>query len=167
MNWRRFRETTQRYARSEADKLPALLQRVLVTEPRCPITRYLLGCYCFDRGRPATAVRHMMVAHHAEPAFPSAALLAFAGLNWVSRTEAPLLPVLLETWEEFRRPEFDRSRKERSLLDAFADPDPGLEHVAPLARRLWRLPIQTLRAQIREAVLSRDAGLFPLLTAPA
>jgi hypothetical protein len=75
--------------------------------------------------------------------------------------------VLLATWEEFRRPEFDRLAKERLLLDAFAEPDPGLSHMPVLARRLWRLPIRTLRTQIHQAVLSRDAGLYPLLAAPA
>lgn len=155
------------YARSPAERLPTLLEDTLATQPLCAVTRYLLGCQCFDRGRAATAVRHMMVAHHAEPRFRSAALLAFAGLSWVSRRGTPLLGVLLDTWEEFRRPDFDLSGRERLLLDAFSEPDPGLEHLAPLARRLWRLPIRTLRAQIRAAVLSRDATLYPLLTAPA
>ena len=130
------------------------------------MTRYLLACHCFDRGRSAAAVRHMMVAHHAEPQFESAALLVFAGLNWVSRRGAVLLPVLLDTWEEFRRPEFDRRPRERTLLDAFARPEPDLHELSPLAPRLWRLPIHTLRAQIRQAALTRDAGLYPLLTAP-
>lgn len=109
----------------------------------------------------------MMTAHHAEPAFESAALLVFAGLNWVSRPRAALLPVLLDTWEEFRRPEFDRRPKERRLLDAFATPLDQLNGLSPLARRLWRLPIRSLRAQIRAAVLSPEAKRFPLLLAPA
>ncbi len=157
----------RRYAQTPRDQLAASLAGRLAVEPRCAVTRYLLGCYCFERGQAATAVRHMMVAHHAEPQLQSAALLVFAGLNWVGRRGARLLPVLLETWEEFRRPEFDRSVRERLLLDAFAAPDPGSEHLPPLARRLWRLPIQALRAQIRQAVVSRDAGLYPLLATPA
>ncbi len=155
------------FAHARAESLPALLEAEVAVRPGCPITRYLLGCLGLERGRVALAVRHFMIAHHAEPRLQSAALLAFAGLNGVERRSAPLLPVLLETWDEFRRPEFDRTRPERTLLDAFAEPDPGLVHVAPLARRLWRLPIRTLRAQIREAIISRDAGLYPLLTAPA
>ena len=109
----------------------------------------------------------MMIAHHAEPGFESAALLVFAGLNWASRRRAALLPVLLDTWEEFRRPEFDRQQDERHLLDAFAKPSDELNGVSPLAQRLWRLPLRTLRAQIREAVLSPDAGQYALLLAPA
>lgn len=143
------------------------LERRLETEPRCPVAHYLLACHYFDRGHDAQAVRHMMIAHHAEPAFESAALLVFAGLNWVQRRKAPLLPVLLDTWEEFRRPEFDRHHKEQRLLDAFARRLEELNGVSPLARRLWRLPIRTLRAQIREAVLSADAEQYPLLLAPA
>jgi len=143
------------------------LEERLQSEPRCPITCYVLACHCFDRGRCAQAVRHMMTAHHAEPAFESAALLVFAGLNWVSRRGAALLPVLLDTWEEFRRPEFDRHRQERRLLDAFAQRREELNGVSALARRLWRLPIRTLRAQIREAVLSPNAEQYPLLLAPA
>lgn len=167
MNRRRLVDVAQGYARSPAEALSALLEERLASEPRCPVTRYLLGCQCFDRGRAATAVRHMMIAHHAEPQLQSAALLVFAGLNCVSRRGAALLPVLLETWEEFRRPEFDRLEKEQALLDVFARSAPGLEHMPPLAGRLWRLPIPVLRAQISTAVLSRDTGLYPLLAAPA
>lgn len=163
----RFADLLQRYAQTPGDRLTTLLEERLLVEPRCAVTRYLLGCQCFDRGRSATAVRHLMIAHHVDVQLQSAALLVFAGLNWVSRRGAQLLPVLLETWEEFRRPDFDRLRRERALLDAFAEPDPGLELMPPLARRLWRLPILTLRSQIRAAVLSRDAGLYPLLATPA
>ncbi|TWT40280.1 hypothetical protein RAS1_39880 [Phycisphaerae bacterium RAS1] len=165
-HWR-FRDVLSSLMRSPAERLPAQLEGRLREAPRCAVARYLLACHCFDRGRVATAVRHMMVAHRAEPELESAALLVFAGLNWVSRRQALLLPVLLDTWEEFRRPEFDRCPRERQLLDVLAEPDPGVQTVAPLAGRLWRLPIQTLRAQIREAIVSRDAGLYPLLTAPA
>lgn len=167
MKRHRLAELVRWYARVPREQLPAALAGRLATEPRCAVTRYLLGCWSFDHGRCATAVWHMMIAHHAEPPLQSAALLVFAGLNWVGRRGGRLLPVLLETWEEFRRPEFDRTRRERLLLDAFAAPDPGLETMPPLARRLWRLPMQVLRAEIREAVVSRDAGLYPLLAAPA
>ena len=164
---RRFADILKEYVRTPAERLPGVLEERLAARPRCAVTRYLLGCQCFDGGRAATAVQHLMVAHHAEPRLQSAALLAFAGLNWVSSRRTALLPVLLKTWEEFRRPEFDRFRRERLLLDAFAEPDPGLDRVGPLAQRLWRLPIRTLRAQLRAAVLSRDAALYPLLTVPA
>jgi hypothetical protein len=167
MSQRRLAEVIQQFARTPADKLPGLCEERLAEHPHCAITRYLLGCQGFDRGRAATGVRHLMIAHHADPRLQSAALLAFAGLNWVSRRGAPLLPVLIETWEEFRRPEFDRLPLERRLLDALSERDPGLAQVGPLARRLWRLPIRTLRAQLRQALLSRDAGLYPLLMAPA
>jgi hypothetical protein len=163
----RFANIAREYVHAPADQLAALLEERLAATPRCPVTHYLLGCQHFDRGRAARAVRHMMIAHHAEPQLQSAALLAFAGLNWVSRRGNALLPVLLETWEDFRRPDFDRFRRERLLLDAFAEPDPGLEHVGPLARRLWRLPIRTLRAEIRTVLASHDAALYPLLTVPA
>ncbi len=167
MNGRRLAELASQYARTPAERLPAVLAERLAQAPRCPVARYVLGCQCFDRGRSATGVQHLMIAHHAEPQLESAALLAFAGMNWVGRRGEMLLPVLVETWEEFRRPEFDRRPHERRLLDAFAAPDPGLAAMPPLARRLWRLPIATLRAQIRQAILSRDAGLYPLLTARA
>lgn len=155
------------YAETPRERWSEVMEQRVASEPRCAVTRYLLGCVCFDRGRAATAVRHMMVAHHAGPQLQSAALLAFAGLNWMTQRGAKLLPVLLDTWNEFRRPEFDRTRNERRVLDAFAERDPGLDHVSLLARRLWRLPILTLRAQIREVIMSKDAGLYPLLAAPA
>jgi hypothetical protein len=167
MTQRWLREQVQRYARTPRDQLAGLLADRVARAPRCAVTRYRLGCHGFDHGQTATAVRHLMIAHHAEPQFQSAALLVFAGLNWIGRRGERLLPVLLETWEEFRRPEFDRTAGEQLLLDAFAEPDPGLDLMPPLARRLWRLPIQALRAQIRAAVSSRDAGLYPLLATPA
>lgn len=139
----------------------------LETEPRCPVTHYLLACHHFERGRCAQAVRHMMIAHHAEPALESAALLVFSGLNWVNRPATELLPVLLDTWEEFRRPEFDRCGAERQLLDAFSEPRTDFNGMSPLARRLWRLPIRALRAQIRAAVRSPNTGEYPLLLATA
>jgi hypothetical protein len=157
---------TARAGRSTPEFVQWLTQH-LESRPRCPIGRYLLACHCFDRGQRAQAVRHMMVAHHAEPAFESAALLVFAGLNWLQRRDVALLRVLLDTWEEFRRPGFDRHTPERRLLDAFAPPREELNGVSPLARRLWRLPIRTLRAQIREAVLSPETQRYPLLLAPA
>lgn len=106
-----------------------------------------------------------MIAHHAEPDFESAALLAFAGLSWVARPHSPILPVLLATWDEFRRPEFDRTARERTLLDGFAVPSPPFDASMVLARRLWRLPIRTLREQLRQAGLSQ--GQYPILFSPA
>ena len=167
MGGRRIAEVVAFYARMAPETLGARLEEGAARQPACPVTRYLLGCHCLDRSRPATAARHFMVAHHAEPRLESAALLAFAGLTWVSRRGTSLLPVLLETFEDFRRPEFDRFPRERLLMDAFAETDPGLIHVAPLARRLWRLPIRVLRAQIRDAIVSRDERLYPQLIAPA
>jgi len=138
---------------------PDALSEWLESQPRCPVGRYLLGCACFDAGRAATAVQHMMIAHHAEPALESAALLVFAGLKSSARRGVLLLPTLLETWEEFRRPEFDRTRRERLLLDAFAEADAGIGAAPALVRRLWRLPIRSLRTQIADAVRRHEA--FP------
>ncbi len=163
----RYRTIIERLAAEPPAALRDGLEARVVSHPRCPVARYLLGCHWFDRGAAATAVRHLMVAHRVEPQYQSAALLVFAGLNWAAATERPLLPVLLETWEEFRRPGFDRYPRERQLLDAFHEPDPGPTPFGPLARRLWRLPIRGLRGQIREAIVSRDAGLYPILAAPA
>jgi hypothetical protein len=135
--------------------------------PRCCVGRYLLACELLDQGLPAAGVRQLMVAHHVAPGLESAALLVFAGLDCVSRSGTLLLPALLDTWEEFRRPEFDRTRMERALLDAFDEPLTGVSGLSPLARRLWRLPVRTLRVQIRAALLSEDATHYPMLLAPA
>lgn len=155
------------YPRGQPSAGDAWIERRLVESPRCPVARYLRACRGFDCGRPAEAVRDMMIAHHAEPRLESAGLLVFAGLNWVSRRRQPLLTVLLATWEEFRRPEFDRRRAERLLLDAFNEPADGLQHVSELARKLWRIPILTLRRQLRTAIQSRDATQYAVLLAPA
>lgn len=124
-----------------------------------------MGCHCLDRGCPALAVRHMMIAHHAEPDLESAALLVFAGLSWVGRRTTPLLAVLLQTWEEFRRPQFDRFPRERLLLDLLAQEPLPAGSLSPLARRLLRLPIPALRRQIRAALSSQEVCSYPLLLA--
>lgn len=165
MNVREFSGVVASVVSGPGERLAERVARRLGESPRCGVARYLHGCAEFDHGRPATAVRNLMVAHHAAPALESAALLVFAGLNWVSRPNSPLLAVLLETWEEFRRPQFDRSRQERVLLDALAEPAEGLEHVSILARRLWRLPIGMLRSQIRTALAQRPSGPYGLLLA--
>lgn len=167
MNIRAIAAVVNEWRRQSPERGATYLESRLLENPRCPVTRYLLGCQCFDRDRAATGVRHMMVAHHAEPEFQSAALLVFSGLNWVSRPGTPLLTVLLDTWEEFRRPEFDRYPRERVLLDALAEELPGLSSASALAQRLWRLPISTLRAQVRQAVANLDSASYPLLLAPA
>lgn len=164
MNMRRVITAGTTLWHSDPAALEEWLQQRLRDAPRCPVARYLAGCVGFDRGRSAIGVRHMMVAHHAEPQLQSAALLAFAGLTWVGRRGVALLPVLLETWEAFRRPAFDRYPIERRLLDALDVPAPELAHAGATAQRLWRLPIRLLRQQLREAVVSRDAALYPLLS---
>jgi len=168
MSIRKLDEILAGLPRGSAAELAERLRQRLRCEPACPVAHYLLACHCLDRGRPAQAVRHMMTAHRVEPAFESAALLVFAGLNWLARRRLALLPVLLDTWEEFRRPEFDRTRAERRLLDAFAEPLSGLHSPSLLARRLWRLPLRSLRAQLRAAVASPNvAQRTPLLATPA
>jgi len=162
---RRFDDLLKGYAQTSPEQSLTLLNHRLAAEPRCPVAHYLLGCHCFDHGRPAHGVRHFMLAYHAEPRLQSAALLVFAGLNWVSRRATPLFPVLVETWEEFRRPDFDRFPQERRLLDTLAEPDPGLERVGQLARRLWRLPIRVLRTELRQLLQAQDAESCRLLLA--
>jgi hypothetical protein len=142
----------------------ALLASRLRQRPRCATTRYLAGCTCFDEGFPALAVRHMMIAHHAEPNLQSAALLVFTGLNAIARRGDSLLPIVVDTWEEYGRRPFDVTPRERFLFDALAAPDPGLGSDV-LARRLWRMPLETLREQLQAALQTRDAGLYPRLTA--
>lgn len=123
------------------------LARQVDASPHCPVLRYLLGCQLLDAGRPATAVQHFMVAYHREPQLESASLLVFAGLNWTCARERPLLAVLLDTCREVRHPAFDRTRLERALLDRFAEPPPD---PSSSAARLHRLPVRSVRAQLRE-----------------
>lgn len=117
----------------------------------------------FDLGRPATAVRHMMICHHAQPAYESAALLVFAGLNWIAEPHRPLLDVLLGTWEQFRRPAFCRTPAEQTLLDAFTGDRPVPAPCSELTRRLWRLPLASVRSQLCEALRSESNDECPRL----
>lgn len=162
-----MRQATDAARRGGWDELSAWAVKQLAQDPRCAVARYLLGCHCLDRGRPAQATRHLMVASHAEPRLESAALLVFAGLRWTSHRNSLLLPALLETWELFRRPEFDRTPIERRLLDLFETGADAGESISPLAKRLSRLPIQAVRAQIHDAVQSRDMRLGQWLLRPA
>lgn len=141
-----IRSIVRKYRDAADEQRAALLADRLATQPRCGVTRYLAGCAEFDRRRFGVAVRHMMVARHAEPQFDSAALLVFAGLSWIDRPADPPLTVLHDTWIEFRRPAFNESRRERLLLSLLAEP----EAIAPASlpadlRRFVVLPIGFLR----------------------
>ena len=167
MRIRWYKQVVAEFAGRPRETLADALAARAAEAPNCPITQYLLGCMAWDRGRVATAVRAFMTAHRVEPQLQSAALLVFAGLSWLERRGEGYLPVLLDTWEEFRRPQFDQFPRERLLLDAFAEQEPGLKRVSPLAHQLWRLPISTLRGQLRRALASADAAAHPLLILPA
>ena len=145
-----FRSTIAEYAEAGA-ALPERLAARVAESPDCPVTRYLLGCAELDRARPATAARHFMVAYHAEPQLQSAWLLVFTGMNWVQRRSEPLLAVLSDAWNEYRRPAFDESARERQLLDAFAEAPPTGVCRVPMGAKLWRLPIARLRSELRAA----------------
>ena len=159
-------QTAQSYANMPRDVRLAALAKTLEQAPRCPVTRYLAGCEAIDAKRPALAVQHMMVAHHSAPEFQSAAVLVFAGLSWVEQMDRLLLNTLLDTWEEFRRPAFDQTPGERALLDCFTEPEPAWDGVSSLARRLWRLPIMTLRQQIRDVAADPEHAPAVLWAAP-
>jgi hypothetical protein len=164
---RRYKQWVAALSVSPAEERRRRSEARLRDDPRCPIARYVLACADFDSGRPASAVRSMMIAHHSDPALQSAALLVFAGLNWIEKRNRPLLDVLVATWEEFRRPQFDRTPREKLLLDAFAEPAEGLQGVSPLARGLWRLPLRAVREQLRDVAARHDAVEYPLLLATA
>lgn len=164
---KRIREFIHSLARGTPAERDAKIHERLTDEPRCAVARYLAGCASFDAGRPASAVSDLMVAHHADSQLESAALLVFAGLSACGRPHEPLLRVMLETWEEFRRPKFDRTPRERWLLDALAVSDGALRGASSLARRLGRLPIPTLRRQIVQAIASSPVEPYGLLIASA
>ncbi len=143
---------------SAADRRLAYLSERLAAEPLCPVTRYLLACEQLSRRHTAEAVRNFMLVYHAEADLQSAALLVFAGLNWIARPAERLAQVVLSTWYEYRRPAFDQTRRERRLLDAVAVPLPEWSGAPPIARALWRLPIELLRAELRAANGRADAA---------
>lgn len=132
------------------DRHARLLERLAQT-PRCPLTRYLIGCDAWDRDRPASATRHFMIAYHAEPRLASAALLVFAGLVYFSRSDQSLLHAIEQAWGDFRRPEFDVSLRERRLLDALDAPPPSGPPARVEYASFWRLPIARLRGELRAA----------------
>lgn len=123
----------------------------LAQAPRCPVSRYLLGCDEWDHGRPANATRHFMIAYHAEPRLGSAALLVFAGLVYFSRPDSPLLEAIQQAWDEFRRPGFDIWPRERRLLDSLEAPPPAGPPARAEYAAFWRLPIARLRGELRAA----------------
>lgn len=164
MSRRTVSQAATYFAQIPAEERAERLAAAVRDNVDCAVSRYLLGCVSFDSGRPATAVRFLMDAFHIEPAFESASLLVFAGLNCVSKPSFGLLAVLAETWSEFRKPRFDRTRTERALLDAFDVPLPPGEAL-PVARLFWRLPIVVLRAELRTVMGSpKTTPLYPILS---
>ena len=160
-------EIVAAFGRCDTTEYLAWLEARVGATPQCAISRYLLGCQYFDRGRTAQAVRQMMTAHHLEPCLESAALLVFSGLNLIRQRSGTMLSVLLETWTEYGKPPFDRFSGERHVLDAFVERSDAIANASPLARRLWRLPIRLLRRELVAAVASADARQYSLLLAPA
>lgn len=132
--------------------------------PRCPVARYVAGCRSFDADRPATAVRHLMIAQHAEPQLESAGLLVFSGLAWISDRSRTLLDTVVRTWIEYRRMPFDRTPRERRLLDALRIPltgDEAASTTVPAAQieeleRFLRLPIRRLHADLLPSAASKN-----------
>ncbi len=167
MKRRRIRAWAHQYAAVAATDRLARANRRLQDDPRCAVSRYVAGCACFDRDSAATGVRHFMIAHHAEHRFHSAALLAFAGLNWIARPHDPLLDVLLATCDEYPRLIWDHDPLERLLLDAFTQDAPARTAQAPRLKQLARLPISNLRKQIAAQRTTAHAPPSGSLTAPA
>lgn len=91
-----------------------------------------------------------MIAHHAESQLESAALLVFTGMAWISERGRPLLDTLAATWIEYRRMPFDRTPRERQLLDRLAAlmPPPAAGANANIAV-FRRIPIERLREPVR------------------
>jgi hypothetical protein len=163
MVWNRTGKLLQRYHTAEPAQLRGMVAAQLEQTPTCGLSRYLLGCLSVDAGQVALGTRHFMIAHHQEPQYRSAALLVFTGLAWSRRTTDAFLPVLLDTWEEFRHPAFDIEPREQALFDAFGETFPGDARATPLAARLWRLPIRTLRTALREALAHVDQAPLTIL----
>jgi hypothetical protein len=135
----------------------ARIAAVLAGAPGCGLTRYVAACRCLDDGLPAAAARHFMLAHHAECELESASLLAFACLLHSGKRSQPFIETLRTTWEEFRRPAFDRTPTETAILDALADASRPAGLAAPLAE-FWRLPSRVLREQIRSQAAATIRG---------
>ncbi|MBL8878587.1 MAG: hypothetical protein JNG88_05655 [Phycisphaerales bacterium] len=131
---------------------PAGVAARLRQQPRCAVARYVAGCRCFDANRPAIAVRHLMIANHADAQLESAALLVFAGLAWISDPTRTLLETLAATWIEYRRMPFDRTPRERELLDHIAARVPLEAYAANANAAVFRrIPILRLRETVRIA----------------
>lgn len=90
-----------------------------------------------------------MIAHHASWQLESAAFLVFAGLKLSGAPVPPLLETLAQTWEEYGRPSWGRSRSERALFAVFAEPPPPPVSGDALARGLWLIPLESVRAALR------------------
>ncbi|MGE3182832.1 MAG: hypothetical protein AB7N71_14470 [Phycisphaerae bacterium] len=151
----RIRSVIRKYQQCGDAQRDEFLAARLAVEPQCAVTRYLAGCRAFDAKRPGIGVRHMMIARHAEPRFASAALLVFAGLNWIDRPSEPTLLVLYDTWVEFRKPAFGKHRKERLLLSLLVEkPIAHADDIPPEYARFATIPLKSIQ---RELALSAHA----------
>jgi hypothetical protein len=124
---------------------------------------YALGCALLDARNPEEATRAFQLACHAHPGLESAVLLAFACLRIRGADMPRMLPILLETYEETKRPAIPGSAWERVLLRELRAPDADRCGASPPAQSLGLLPIDCLRKQIADAVADRPAWAGPLL----
>ncbi len=159
----RLRPLLQRYRSLSREELAQAIEVRLFEQPRCAASRYLAGCLAFDDGRRAIAVRHWMIAQHAEPQFQSAALLVFTGLNAIARPADSVWSLLRSTYAEFREPTFGERPKEQLLFAAFEEPPPPAVSSDPQTAHFWRLPLHSLRAELRQLAVAAaplPAGLL-------
>jgi hypothetical protein len=131
------------------DQCRQKLLQAAEAHPENGLVWYLLGMSHLAAGDVSRAVRAFQVSYHRQPAFETAALLVFAGQDLPSNDVDQLLPRVVETWQEMRRPRLERDPRERRLLDRLrldqgAPPDVS----SRLARTLWRLPLPQLREQL-------------------
>ena len=128
---------------------------------------YALGCAWLNARNPEAATRAFQLACHAHPGLDSAVLLAFACLRMRGPDMPRLLPILLETYEEIRRPSIPGSAWERLFLRELGAPGADPPGLAPLARALRMIPVECIGQQMADAVARRPAWAAPLLAGPA
>lgn len=119
-------------------------------------TWYLAGVQALRAGRVREAARAFGIAHHADFELVSAALLTFAGLKASSGGVADVVPLIVATWREMKRPALGETHVDGLMLGAITQTAPPMPRGgSALAALIWGVTNEAERRRLQELI---DAG---------
>lgn len=162
--WRRARDRAaiEAFRASPAGQRCENLSRLIDSSPDNAFVWYLLACDHLRAGRVALAARAFGLAYHADARLESAALMTFACLKASSQPAEALVPRLIETWHELRRPAIGQRAVEEPLLTCLAATTRDAPRLSSLGRLAWLTASPLVQSQIEQAQRSLRPDWSPL-----